>query len=435
MTKEHISMSDNSIIISNQEYFYGEIKTHIEISENERNVILERFPTPKLPDSKETISLRDYKRGEFVDNMLVLIDGTEIKRTQTGKPYLDLTLSNTNGSFKAKIWAEKNSVDKEFEFFENNKCAYISGKVDEFPRDSGNKNIVIRNYLEIDSEINPLELLPTTDENMDDMVVELVYYLNQITEPHRSIALSGLRHFWDDFAVKPGAKRNHHAYLGGLLKHTLGLIRIAWHIGKRHPKTAQTMFGLLEVIQKQHRKDMAESIVNDKKQNYERLVWGGSVEHVYQTIYNFANANKNDAFDADLLISSVIWHDLGKIFDYTHVGDSNKYQHIFPSATDISSYQNSYNLNSGGFSMDELGSMVGHMPYGALMFKQTIEKENIEIDLKTIHNYMHNILSHHGKNEWGSSVRPQTATAWALHFVDYLDSRYENYDILKKAKS
>jgi len=82
--------------------------------------------------------------------------------------------------------------------------------------------------------------------------------------------------------------------------------------------------------------------------------------------------------------------------------------------------------------MDELGVMIGHIPYGVLILTKLIEKEAISLPLEEIHLISHCILCHHGLPEWGSAVRsPQTIEGYIIHIVDYLDSRYENTESIK----
>lgn len=435
MTKQLNSAltEEKSIIITDENYFYGHVVPKVLLSEAEKDEILKEFPTPSFSETKEASHISEYNPGSTVNKMLVLIDSFERKTTATSKPYLEFVLSNSKGSFKAKLWSDIESIDEQVSFFESNNAAFLSGKVEEYPKGSGNKSLTINRFTPVGSDENLLGLLKVTDQSYESLTLEIVTYLKSLKEPHRTIALAGLKNFWNDFSISPGAKRHHHAYIGGLLKHTLGLIRLAKYIGNDTKKPAQAMFELLDVVRREHKKEMALKISGDANPQYSKLVWSNSIDHIHELIFNFSSMNKTQEFDLDLLIASALWHDPGKYLEYTHLGDSSKkYDLLFPYASDINKASSKFNQNAGGFSMDELGVMVGHMPLGILLFQRVMEKENINIDLNLLHQYMHNILSHHGKFEWGSSVKPQTPTAIALHLVDYLDSRFENFDANSK---
>lgn len=71
------------------------------------------------------------------------------------------------------------------------------------------------------------------------------------------------------------------------------------------------------------------------------------------------------------------------------------------------------------------GRLLGHIPMGASMVDSLINSlkrgpEGFDDDLH--HQILHVILSHHGKLEWGSPVRPQTREAMVLHYADHTEA-------------
>lgn len=418
-----------SFHIKDDSYFYGKVPTEFKISEEEKTQILRDYPAPKFSSDSASENIRNYNANDRISNFVVLVNEVTIKKASNNNPYLDVTLSNNQGSFKGKVWADNDTIDSHNDFFTQNKVISISGKVDEYPRGSGNKSVVINSYIPANSNINPVSLLPITNKNFENMTIELVTYLNELKEPHKSIAFAGLNHMWESFSMNPAAKFHHHAYVGGLLKHTLGLIRLSKYIGKEPENPIKGMLNLLNIVQTQHKLEISNNVRSETPIPYTRLTWGSSIEHIYQLIHEFAKFSKEHPFDYDLLIASALYHDFGKYNELATFGlIENKYRSLFPFASDIEESNHLYNQGTSGIGMDELGCMVSHIPYGMIIFKDIIEKSSISVDLKTIHNYIHNILSHHGKLEWGSPVIPQTSTAVALHFVDYLDSRYETFE-------
>lgn len=425
--KEENKMTKTEIIISDEVYFYGKVNPIITMSEQEREQILTDFPVPTLPSSEKAVHIQDVQANETLNRLVVLLNDFEVKTASNGNPYVDLVLSNNNGSFKAKMWADSSSIDEHIHFFESHKVICVNGKVDEYPKGSGNKSLTIRNYSAVKVDLNPLSLLPTTDKNLEELTLELVYYVKQLNEPHRTIALTGLKNIWKGFSLAPGAKFHHHAYLGGLMKHTIGLIRLSLYLTNEEGSPSKNMMNLAHVIEREHRKEMSDSLMSGSNKNYKKLTWGGSIEHVYELIYNFVILQKEQALDRDLLVSSALFHDFAKYFELSFYGeDENKHLLLFPFA------KNENKQQTGGITMDAYGSLMGHIPLGMLYFQRSVEAAGVEISVDLTTQYIHNILSHHGKLEWGTSVAPKTATAIALHFVDYLDSRYENYELNMK---
>ena len=127
--------------------------------------------------------------------------------------------------------------------------------------------------------------------------------------------------------------------------------------------------------------------------------------------------------DKDLIIAGIFYHDLGKIFEYTHIGEiSNKYDWLYPTLKATKT------PIKGGIDMDPLGKYMGHMATGIMLLKDTVEKQNIQVSLEDIVKYNHCILAHHGRLEWGTNIKPMIPEAIIMHLADFFDSRWEKDD-------
>lgn len=416
-------------IISNEEYFYGLVQPTIEINEENRKRILEEFPIPKKNNQQKVSFITDFKNNEEVPFILALVNKVEEKTTNSGNPYLEIEFANNRGKFKGKRWHDS-KYEEAKNFFETNNVVYLSGKANEFPLGSGKMSLNIDKHLAA-KDVLPSDLLPNTDEIVENMVVELVSYLEELTEPHRTIALSVLKEYWEHFRVTAAAKGHHHAYVSGLLTHTLGLMRLARFITHSSSPTKR-MAQIIEVIHKQHLYDMNMELTSEKPSDYKWLVWS-NFSHLYEVMYNFGKLQQNKEYpyelNKDMLITAILFHDIGKIYEYSYVGEKEgKFKHLYPFIRDAGN-MDKYPSNQGTFDMDPLGVMQGHMPIGYYIFIETIRKYDLGhlIDLKDFNEYLHCILSHHYKQEWGSTVTPQTPNAYLICFVDYLDANWEKH--------
>jgi len=110
---------------------------------------------------------------------------------------------------------------------------------------------------------------------------------------------------------------------------------------------------------------------------------------------------------------SIIWHDYGKIWDYQkidgvwgkHNNHARKIHHISRSAIEWERHYPDI-VRSG---------VITPCPVNG-------------------NRITHNILSHHGRREWGSPVAPATKEAWILHLADNLSARLndcDKHDIIK----
>lgn len=101
-----------------------------------------------------------------------------------------------------------------------------------------------------------------------------------------------------------------------------------------------------------------------------------------------------------LLYSGVILHDIGKVVEYSYDGEVAE--------------------------VNTLGTLLGHIYVMASEVERTAQelgytKENNEEVMLLIHM----VLSHHGKLEWGSPVKPSTIEAQILHSLDMLDANMD----------
>lgn len=101
----------------------------------------------------------------------------------------------------------------------------------------------------------------------------------------------------------------------------------------------------------------------------------------------------------DLLYSGIILHDLGKTVELSGP--------VVPE----------YTLE---------GKLLGHISISNAMIKETADRLHIEGEEVTL--LQHLILSHHGKNEFGSPVLPQLREAEILYLIDNIDARMAMLD-------
>lgn len=77
-----------------------------------------------------------------------------------------------------------------------------------------------------------------------------------------------------------------------------------------------------------------------------------------------------------------------------------------------------YSWETGAFDTTEWGRLAGHVAIGALMFRRRLDAAPQTCTEDEARLIEHMILSHHGKLEFGSPVRPLTLEAELLSFAD-----------------
>ncbi len=147
--------------------------------------------------------------------------------------FLSLVLGDASGELKAVMW---DGAEAAAELFESSEAITVRAKVEEY---RGQKQLVIDKLKKADEkELEAAELLATTSRDPEAMRATLLELIESVDEPHlRALldAIFGDEDFLARFCRAPGAKGLHHAYVSGLLEHTVGVCRVLGAVVENHP--------------------------------------------------------------------------------------------------------------------------------------------------------------------------------------------------------
>ena len=167
--------------------------------------------------------LSNLKFGDELNHFFIVAK-FEIKLTKTNKSYLHLELRDSSALLPAKVW---NNFDHLKEQIGEGSIAKVIGLIEEF---SGAPQIKINKIipaLDVDN-VKHEDFLPKSVRDIDTMLQELNDRVNQIEQPQLKelikITLTGEN--FSKFSKAPAGKAWHHAYIHGLLEHTLEIIKI-----------------------------------------------------------------------------------------------------------------------------------------------------------------------------------------------------------------
>ena len=284
--------------------------------------------------------------GETIRNVY-LCKGKRSAETRNGKPYDNLILQDKTGTLDGKVWDPNSQGIADYDekdFIE------VFGDVINY---NGNLQLNIRQIRKAEEgEYNPADYMPTTDKSVDGMYEELTAYIRQISNQYLRQVLEFYyvkdEAFIKRFKAHSAAKTVHHGFSGGMLEHTLSVTRMCDYFTQNYP------------------------ILN-----------------------------------RDLLLTSAILHDIGKVKELS----------TFP--------DNDYT--------DE-GQLIGHIVIGVEMIDDAI-RTIPDFPVKLAHELKHCIVAHHGELEYGSPKKPALAEAVALNMADTTDAKLQTLTELFKGKT
>lgn len=284
------------------------------------------------------------KEGTQMAGIALVLERKE-GTTKTGSPYLDLTLGDKSGSIECKLWGYDYSIHGPLK----------EGTAVNVHLSVGTYNGRLQGKIGTitESDIDPQSLVKGSRFAVDDMIAEIMGYVDSFTEPMtKKITTSLLNLDMSTFRRSPAAVGNHNNWPGGLVEHIWSMCRIASHIADHY------------------------------KEQYKVKI------------------------SRDKVLFGIICHDLGKIIEYDCDGITVKYA-------------------AEGVLVPHIVTTIGWVWSAAyLWFKDNQGTMTVDEFTRERNHLVHIVAAHHGKEEWGSPVKPATLEAILVHQIDMVDSKF-----------
>jgi 3'-5' exoribonuclease len=170
--------------------------------------------------------------NQFVDAVFA-IQNCQLGLTRGGKPYIKCLLADRSGRVPARMW---NTSEELFATLPTDGFVYVSGQTQPY---QGEMQIIIQQIEAVEPNADDLlELLPCSPFDPDKMFAELSEILGTLSHPGIAAlaqAYLGDAELMAKFRRAPAAMSLHHAYLAGLLEHTLSLLKLAKSVLPLYP--------------------------------------------------------------------------------------------------------------------------------------------------------------------------------------------------------
>lgn len=177
--------------------------------------------------------IADMGPSERIEGAFAM-SNAQLGRTRQDKPYLRCLLGDKTRQTSGRMWSIDESTYKRLPA---DGFVYIEGETQAY---QGELQIIIHTIDPIDPSPEQLhELLPTSARDAGEMFSELTELLQDIEHPGMKALVDEYlqdEFLMDQFRTAPAAKSMHHAYLGGLLEHTLNLVTLASKVCPMYPR-------------------------------------------------------------------------------------------------------------------------------------------------------------------------------------------------------
>ena len=168
--------------------------------------------------------------GDELENEPFLIQDSILRETKDGRPYLLGTLRDKTGQLAFVFWDIPSYVEN---WSQTGSPVFVTGRAVRY-KDSLQITVTDMN---LNREPALEELLPSSRRSQEEMIGELQLRIESLGQPWQELVARLLldESFLRDYANAPAARNMHHAYIGGLLEHTLSMASLAEHLAGHYP--------------------------------------------------------------------------------------------------------------------------------------------------------------------------------------------------------
>jgi 3'-5' exoribonuclease len=156
--------------------------------------------------------------------------------TRTGAPYLVLELRDRTGTIPARAFRD---ADVLAGGFERGDLVRVAGRVERFRDELVVEVSEIARVQPGEEDADPGRVLPTAYRDLDELDGFLEHLAGEVRDHGYRSLLDGLlgdRELRAAWRRAPCSRAGHHAYLGGLLEHTVAVTTLAYEVCQLHPR-------------------------------------------------------------------------------------------------------------------------------------------------------------------------------------------------------
>ncbi len=186
---------------------------------------------PAVEDTRVTVA--ELRAGTEVTGVFACTRKDRLT-TKNGSAYLALELRDRSGALPGRVFRD---ADFQSGLFERGDLVQVKGKVDRF-RDE--LQIEVNEIVKAKADgLDPSDFLPTAYRDITELDGFLEHLAREVHDSDYRRLLSTFledRHFRNALRKAPCTRNGHHAYLGGLLEHTVAVATLALETCTLHPR-------------------------------------------------------------------------------------------------------------------------------------------------------------------------------------------------------
>jgi 3'-5' exoribonuclease len=177
-------------------------------------------------------AVADLKPGRDVEGVYACVRKDRLT-ARTGSPYLALELRDRSGSLPARVFRDADFLAGQFE---RGDLVWVTGRVERF-RDELQLDVQTIRKAE-PGDADPASFLPVAYRDLEELDGFFEHLAREVHDRDYARLLEAFvsdTYFREELRRAPCSRAGHHAYLGGLLEHTVGVATLAHELCLVHP--------------------------------------------------------------------------------------------------------------------------------------------------------------------------------------------------------
>ncbi|MBI9016084.1 MAG: HD domain-containing protein [Phycisphaerae bacterium] len=165
---------------------------------------------------------------------IFLISQPQLRATTRGDMYIAAFLGDKTGKLNGRMWQASETI---FHSLPEDGFVWVRGRTETY---QNNLQLVIEEIKPVDAaKVDLSEFMPSTQRDITEMWNKVLGILDTIKNPHLRLLVKSFLEDTDlmnKFRKAPAAIALHHAYVGGLLEHTLSLMELGQRVLPQYPQ-------------------------------------------------------------------------------------------------------------------------------------------------------------------------------------------------------
>lgn len=180
--------------------------------------------------------IADLRAGDELENEPLLLQDVVRRTTRDGRPYLLCTLRDKTGQLGGVFWDVPDYVNG---WARSGMVVLVSGRAGHY-KDNLQVNVTDLNP---GGAVDMSDFLPSSRYTQRELIEALQAEIAELDEPWQELVSTILleKEFLLKLAAAPAARGMHHAYIGGLLEHSLSMAQLAHALAAHYPHVDESL--------------------------------------------------------------------------------------------------------------------------------------------------------------------------------------------------